>query len=66
MAGRRRYTGARTVPDVLISGHHANITKWRRERSLEETAKNRPDMLEKAELTDKEKIYIAEYLKNLE
>jgi len=55
----------KTVPEVLISGHHANITKWRRERSLEETAKNRPDMLEKADLTDKEKIYISEYLKNL-
>ena len=55
----------KTVPDVLISGHHANINKWRRERSLEETAKNRPDMLEKAELTDKEKKYISEYLKSI-
>ncbi|MBR0235647.1 MAG: tRNA (guanosine(37)-N1)-methyltransferase TrmD [Clostridia bacterium] len=37
----------RTVPDVLISGHHANIEKWRHEMALEKTAKNRPDLLEK-------------------
>ena len=33
------------VPDVLISGHHANIKKWREEKSLEITKKNRPDLL---------------------
>lgn len=43
------------VPDVLISGHHGNIEKWRREQSVLMTAKHRPDMLEKAELTEKEK-----------
>ncbi len=43
------------VPDVLISGHHANIEKWRREQSILITAKNRPDMLSNAQLTDKEK-----------
>ena len=42
------------VPEVLLSGHHANIEKWRRENSLIETAKKRPDLLENAELTDKE------------
>ena len=36
-----------TVPDVLISGHHENIDKWRRERALELTLQNRPDILEK-------------------
>ncbi len=41
------------VPEVLMSGHHANIEKWRREQSVIRTAKNRPDLLEKAELTDK-------------
>ncbi len=46
------------VPDVLLSGHHANIEKWRREMSLAETAKRRPDMLEKAELTAKDKKYL--------
>lgn len=40
----------RKVPDVLLTGHHANIEKWRREQSLERTAKRRPDMLEKADL----------------
>ncbi|MCH5159744.1 MAG: tRNA (guanosine(37)-N1)-methyltransferase TrmD [Clostridiales bacterium] len=34
------------VPEVLISGHHANIKKWRHEKSLEITRKNRPDLLE--------------------
>jgi len=36
----------RVVPEVLISGHHANIEKWRHERSLEITAERRPDLLE--------------------
>ena len=49
----------REVPEVLLSGHHANITKWRREKSLEETLKRRPDMLEKAELTKDDAKYIA-------
>ena len=35
------------VPEVLLSGHHENIAKWRREQSLLITAKNRPDLLEK-------------------
>ena len=42
------------VPEVLMSGHHAKIEKWRREQSVIRTAKNRPDLLEKAELTQKE------------
>ena len=33
------------VPEVLTSGHHANIDKWRKEKSLEITKKNRPDLL---------------------
>ena len=33
------------VPDVLLSGHHANIEKWRKEKALEITAKKRPDMI---------------------
>lgn len=35
------------VPDVLLSGNHANIEKWRRDMALEETRKRRPDLLEK-------------------
>ena len=37
------------VPDVLISGHHANIEKWRRETALEMTRELRPDLLEESE-----------------
>lgn len=48
------------VPEVLMSGHHANIEKWRREQSVIRTAKNRPDLLEKAELTEKERILAAQ------
>ena len=40
-----------TVPDVLLSGDHAKIDKWRREQSLLRTLKKRPDLLEKAELS---------------
>lgn len=46
------------VPDVLISGHHANILKWQREQSLKRTLERRPDMLKKAELTKKDKEYL--------
>ena len=42
------------VPPVLLSGHHANIEAWRREQSILRTAKNRPDHLKKADLTNKE------------
>lgn len=38
----------REVPPVLMSGHHANIERWRRDRSLEITARNRPDLLARA------------------
>lgn len=43
------------VPEVLMSGHHANVEKWRREQSVIRTAKNRPDLLKKAELTPSER-----------
>ena len=42
------------VPAILLSGHHANIEKWRREQSVIRTAKNRPDLIEKAKLTKEE------------
>ncbi|MBF9017632.1 MULTISPECIES: tRNA (guanosine(37)-N1)-methyltransferase TrmD [unclassified Oceanispirochaeta] len=37
------------VPDILLSGHHAKIVKWRHERRLEKTIKNRPDLLDEVE-----------------
>ena len=43
------------VPEILLSGHHANAEKWRREQSVIRTAERRPDLLEKADLTQKEK-----------
>lgn len=42
------------VPPVLLSGHHANIEAWRREQSILRTARRRPDLLKKADLTNKE------------
>ena len=53
------------VPDVLISGHHENIRKWRRERSLENTFKKRPEMLENIVLTKNEKDYIEKLKKEV-
>jgi len=47
-----------TVPEVLSSGHHAKIKKWQREKQLEETLKKRPDLLDKAELSDKDRQYL--------
>jgi len=41
-----------TVPEVLISGHHENIEKWREEKALEITRKNRPDLLARKEEQD--------------
>lgn len=52
------------VPEVLLSGHHANIEKWRHEQSLKKTALYRPDLLEKVELTEKEIEFVEEVLKN--
>lgn len=45
----------REVPAVLLSGHHENVDKWRREQSIIATAKKRPDMLKNADLTDAER-----------
>lgn len=42
------------VPDVLLSGHHAKIEEWRRQQSLLRTRERRPDLLSKAELTQKD------------
>ena len=50
------------VPQVLMSGHHANIEKWRREQAICETARRRPDMLENAPLSDKERAFVAEIM----
>lgn len=46
------------VPPILLSGHHANIEKWRREQSILRTMERRPDLLRESNLTDKEKKWI--------
>lgn len=53
----------REVPSVLLSGHHANIEKWRRRQSLKRTLERRPDMLQNAELTKNDR-KILEEIKN--
>ena len=50
------------VPEILLSGHHANVEKWRREQSIIRTAQRRPDLLEKAQLSEKEKELAKKYL----
>lgn len=48
----------REVPEVLLSGHHANVDKWRREQSLLRTKLRRPDMLENAELSKEDREFL--------
>ncbi|WP_342525845.1 tRNA (guanosine(37)-N1)-methyltransferase TrmD [Chryseomicrobium sp. FSL W7-1435] len=52
------------VPDVLLSGNHANIEQWRRRESLKRTFERRPDLLETAELSKEDKEYIESLKKN--
>lgn len=47
------------VPPILLSGHHVNVEKWRREQSLLRTRQRRPDLLEHAELTKDDKKFLA-------
>lgn len=54
------------VPPILLSGHHANVEKWRREQSVIRTAKWRPDLLIGAELTMKERELAEEIIENRE
>ena len=52
------------VPDILLSGHHAEIARWRRRQSLLRTALRRPDLLEHAAITDAEHAWLAAELAN--
>lgn len=52
----------RKVPQVLLSGHHANIEKWRREQSIIRTHETRPELMQDAVLSKKEKKFYQEYL----
>ncbi|MEX0789537.1 MAG: tRNA (guanosine(37)-N1)-methyltransferase TrmD [Actinomycetota bacterium] len=50
------------VPDILVSGHHANVVAWRREQALRRTFERRPDLLETAPLTDAERLTLQTWL----
>jgi len=50
------------VPEVLLSGHHAQIAAWRRQQSILRTALRRPDLLERLALTEAERRFVAEAL----
>ena len=52
----------RQVPEVLLNGNHAHIQAWRRLQSLKTTWERRPDMLGMAELTEKERVLVAEWV----
>ena len=51
------------IPDVLLSGHHAQITRWRRKESLRRTRQRRPDLFAKLDLSSKQDMKL---LKELE
>ncbi|MCX7740403.1 MAG: tRNA (guanosine(37)-N1)-methyltransferase TrmD [Meiothermus sp.] len=46
------------VPEVLVSGHHGKIAEWRRRQALWRTLKRRPDLLQRAELSEEEKAWL--------
>jgi tRNA (guanine37-N1)-methyltransferase len=47
------------VPEVLQGGNHEEIRRWRRQKALEKTLRNRPDLLEQVELTEEDKSLLA-------
>lgn len=51
------------VPEVLLSGHHANIEAWRREQAIIRTYERRPDLIKDAKLTEAEKQFLAGFIK---
>jgi tRNA (guanine37-N1)-methyltransferase len=51
------------VPEVLIGGHHGEVAKWRRRAALLKTLQARPDLLERAGLTDEERRWLTEHRK---
>lgn len=48
------------APETLLSGHHAEVARWRRRKALEKTLRNRPDLLEQAELSDEDRRFLEE------
>ena len=62
---RPRSLNGMTVPDVLLNGDHAKIRAWRRKESLKATLKHRPDLLENAQLDDKDRQLLEEIRKEM-
>lgn len=60
---RPREFHGKEVPEVLLSGHHANIEKWRLQRAIETTLKKRPDMIHPEAMSKKEQKIYQEILK---
>ncbi|MBN1410008.1 MAG: tRNA (guanosine(37)-N1)-methyltransferase TrmD [Spirochaetales bacterium] len=58
---RPQVFNGREVPEILITGHHANIQEWRLKKGIEKTLKNRPDLLDRVDLDEN----IKEYLNNI-
>jgi tRNA (guanine37-N1)-methyltransferase len=58
------YRGLR-APDVLVSGHHGEIEKWRRRKAMEKTLKRRPDLLERRALSEDERRLVEEILREM-
>ena len=56
----------KAVPEVLQNGHHARIEQWRREQSLLVTLKKRPDLLEKAALSDEDREFLTRHARREE
>ncbi|MBD2846110.1 tRNA (guanosine(37)-N1)-methyltransferase TrmD [Paenibacillus sp. IB182496] len=54
------------VPEVLLSGHHGRIEAWRREQSLLRTLRRRPELLERAQLSERERAWLAEQRRSIE
>jgi tRNA (guanine37-N1)-methyltransferase len=55
--------GGRKVPDVLLSGHHADVRRWRKRTALERTLERRPDLIEGAALDEEDRELLREILK---
>ena len=53
------------VPEILLSGHHANINRWRREKELERTLCKRPDLLAQCELSEADRKYLDTFQKQI-
>jgi tRNA (guanine37-N1)-methyltransferase len=56
--------GGRRVPEVLLSGHHAEIARWRRREALHKTMRNRPDLLQHAALNEQDRAWLDEFEKD--